>query len=335
MKSDANVHKNKAPRLFPGSSLRSAAAFVQGKQGQKIKLALLGKHTNDGWIARILIYLVLFVVAFLYLQPLLYIVTTMFKSLSDLIDPTVNYLPRDWNLDNIVKAWRGLKYPQAFTSTLTIALGCSIFQVFVCAVTGYALARLHFPGRNLLFFLVMVTFLIPPQVYVIPLFVIYGKLGLINTPFVFLIPALLGQGLRSALFIIIFRQFFIGQPQALVEAAKLDGASAFRLFWRIMLPLSSSACVVVFLFSFIWYWNMYYEASMFLSGSFTPLSIRLDNLELVLTGNQFNALNIQLNPVTEGAKMAAAFLILLPPSLVYMAAQRWFTEGIERTGLVE
>ncbi|OUS78616.1 hypothetical protein B1748_00635 [Paenibacillus sp. MY03] len=310
-------------------------AFARRKQGQRVRLVLLGKHTNDGLIAKLLLYAVLSIVAFLYLQPLLYVLSTMFKSLSDLIDPTVKYLPRDWTLGNVAKAWVGLEYPSAFANTLVIALFCSIIQVIVCAITGYGLARLHFPGRGLLFFLVVLTFLIPPQVYVIPLFVIYGKLGLLNTPFVFLIPALFGQGLRSALFIIIFRQFFLGQPKALEEAAKLDGATVNRLFWRIMLPLASSACIVVFLFSFIWYWNMYYEASMFLSSDFTPLSIRLDSLEQVLTGNTMTHFNIKQNPVTEGAKMSAVFLILLPPTLLYMFAQRWFTEGIERTGLVE
>ncbi|MCQ6558742.1 carbohydrate ABC transporter permease [Paenibacillus mendelii] len=310
-------------------------SFARGRQGQRGKLMLLGMNSNDGWIAKLLLYIVLTIVAFLYMQPLLYIVTTMFKSLSDLIDPTVKYLPREWNFDNIVKAWKGLEYPQAFTNTLVIALFCSGIQVIICAITGYGLARLRFPGRKFLLFLVVLTFLIPSQVYVIPLFVLYGKLGLLNTPFVFLIPALFGQGLRSALFIIIFSQFFHGQPKSLEEAAKLDGASAYRLFWRIMLPLAKSACIVVFLFSFIWYWNMYYEASMFLSESFTPLSIRLDNLDRVLTGNTFSQFNIQLNPVTEGAKMSAVFLILLPPTLLYMVAQRWFTEGIERTGLVE
>ncbi|WP_053087041.1 ABC transporter permease subunit [Paenibacillus sp. P22] len=121
----------------------------------------------------------------------------------------------------------------------------------------------------------------------------------------------------------------------LEEAAKLDGASSFRLFFRIMLPLAQSACLVVFLFSFIWYWNMYYEPSMFLANGFTPLSIRLDNLEDVLNPSLLGNTHFITNPVTEGTKMAAAFLIILPPLILFMVLQRWFVAGIERTGIVE
>jgi multiple sugar transport system permease protein len=102
-----------------------------------------------------------------------------------------------------------------------------------------------------------------------------------------------------------------------------------------MLPLARSACLVVFLFSFIWYWNMYYEPSMFLAKGFTPLSIRLDNLENVLNPSLLGATQATKNPVTESIKMAAAFLIILPPILLFMFLQRQFVTGIERTGIVE
>ena len=97
---------------------------------------------------------------------------------------------------------------------MVVALTGSVFQVFTCAVTGYALAKLNFPGKNFFFFLVILTFLIPPQIIIIPLYVIFGKLDWLNTPLVFLVPALFGQGLKSALFIIIFRQFFKSMPIA-------------------------------------------------------------------------------------------------------------------------
>ena len=164
---------------------------------------------------------------------------------------------------------------------------------------------------------------------------IFSKLGLLNTLFVFLVPAIFGQGLKGALFILIFRQFFRAQPPSLEEAAKLDGASAARLYFRIMLPLAQSACLFVFLFSFIWYWNMYYEPSMFLAKGFTPLSIRLDQLEDVLNPSLLGSKDLVSNPVTEGTKMGAAFLIILPPLVIFMYLQRWFITGIERTGLVE
>ncbi|WP_409342212.1 carbohydrate ABC transporter permease [Paenibacillus sp. MBLB4367] len=310
---------------------------VSSRRAQQLKKLTLGQNVNDGFIAKAIILVLLSVIAFLYVKPILYMISTSMKSVADLIDPIVGLIPRGIYSNNYTDALKGLHYGEAFRNTIIIAFFGSLFQVFSCAITGYALARLKFPGKNLFFFLILVTFLVPPQITIIPLYMIFSELGWLNTPLVFLVPALLGQGMRGALFIIIFRQFFLSQPKSLEEAAKMDGASVFRLFFRIMMPLAGAACLVVFLFSFIWYWNMHFEASMFLSKGFTPLSLRLNSLQLELLGNKaltFDASALK-DPVSEGPKMAAALLIILPPLVVYLIAQRWFTEGIERTGLVE
>ncbi|MBB6729549.1 carbohydrate ABC transporter permease [Cohnella zeiphila] len=317
---------------------RRIRGLIWSRQSQKVKQLVMGRNLSDGLLAKLVIYILLSIVAYLYLQPLLYMISTMLKNISDLLDPTVKWIPRQITWENLSKAFDGLQYPEALRNTAAIALSCSIVQVFICAMTGYALARLAVPFKGVITGLIILTFLIPPEVIVIPLYVIFSRLGLLNSMFVFLIPAVFGQGLKGALFILIFRQFFHAQPISLEEAAKLDGASVFRLFFRIMLPLARSACLVVFLFSFIWYWNMYYEPSMFLAKGFTPLSIRLDNLDNVLNpsllGHTADSPGTA-NPVTEATKMAAAFLIILPPILVFMFLQRWFVTGIERTGIVE
>ncbi|MBB3130330.1 multiple sugar transport system permease protein [Paenibacillus rhizosphaerae] len=312
-----------------------AMSFLWSRKAQKYKMVMLGRNLSDGLLAKMVIYVLLSIVAYLYLQPLLYMISTMLKTVSDLLDPSVKWIPRVVTWENLTKAYKGLQYPEALRNTALIALSCSIVQVLICSMTGYALARLAVPFKGLITALVLLTFLIPPQVIIIPLYVIFSKLGLLNTLFVFLVPAIFGQGLKGALFILIFRQFFRAQPPSLEEAAKLDGASAARLYFRIMLPLAQSACLVVFLFSFIWYWNMYYEPSMFLAKGFTPLSIRLDQLEDVLNPSLLGSKDLVSNPVTEGTKMGAAFLIILPPLVIFMFLQRWFITGIERTGIVE
>ena len=312
-----------------------AAGFLWSRKAQKYKMVMLGRNLSDGLLAKMVIYVLLSIVAYLYLQPLLYMISTMLKTVSDLLDPSVKWIPRVVTWENLSKAYKGLQYPEALRNTALIALSCSIVQVLICSMTGYALARLAVPFKGLITALVLLTFLIPPQVIIIPLYVIFSKLGLLNTLFVFLVPAIFGQGLKGALFILIFRQFFRAQPPSLEEAAKLDGASAARLYFRIMLPLAQSACLVVFLFSFIWYWNMYYEPSMFLAKGFTPLSIRLDQLEDVLNPSLLGSKDLVSNPVNEGTKMGAAFLIILPPLVIFMFLQRWFITGIERTGIVE
>ncbi|MGG4045054.1 carbohydrate ABC transporter permease [Paenibacillus favisporus] len=312
-----------------------ATSFLWSRKAQKYKMVMLGRNLSDGLLAKMVIYVLLSIVAYLYLQPLLYMISTMLKTVSDLLDPSVKWIPRVVTWENLTKAYKGLQYPEALRNTALIALSCSIVQVLICSMTGYALARLAVPFKGLITALVLLTFLIPPQVIIIPLYVIFSKLGLLNTLFVFLVPAIFGQGLKGALFILIFRQFFRAQPPSLEEAAKLDGASTARLYFRIMLPLAQSACLVVFLFSFIWYWNMYYEPSMFLAKGFTPLSIRLDQLEDVLNPSLLGSKDLVSNPVTEGTKMGAAFLIILPPLVIFMFLQRWFITGIERTGIVE
>ncbi|BBI35630.1 carbohydrate ABC transporter permease [Cohnella abietis] len=312
-------------------------ARLNNRQAQRMKKLIVGQHVSDGMLMKLVIYFLLAIIAFLYLQPLLYMLSTMVKSSGDLIDPVVQWIPQKLHFQNLSDAWRGLKYPDAFKNTMMIALICSIFQVASCAITGYALARLEFPGKTIAFILIIVSFLVPPQLTVIPLYSIYSSLGVLNTPLVFIIPAIFGQGLRGALFIIIFRQFFLTQPKALEEAAKIDGASVYRLFFKIMLPLARPAIIVVFLFSFVWYWNMYYEPSMFLNQAYQPLSIRLNLLEQELMGNKLInfAVAVGKDPLTEGPKMAGAFLIIFPPLLIYLLTQRWFTEGIERSGMVE
>ncbi|WP_162341707.1 carbohydrate ABC transporter permease [Paenibacillus paridis] len=314
---------------------RSVSNVLWSRRSQKVKVMVMGRSLSDGLLAKLVIYLLLSIVAYLYLQPILYMVSTMFKNMSDLLDPTVKWIPREITWENVTKAIKGLQYPEALRNTALISVTCSLVQVIICAMTGYALARLALPFKGLFTALIILTFLIPPQVIIIPLYVIFSKLGLLNSIFVFLIPAIFGQGLKGALFILIFRQFFKAQPPSLEEAAKLDGASTARLFFGIMLPLARSACLVVFLFSFIWYWNMYYEPSMFLTKGFTPLSIRLDMLEEVLNPSLLGNTRTIVNPITESTKMAAAFLIILPPILVFMFLQRWFVSGIERTGIVE
>jgi len=324
----------RAETVIKHYSARARLVLVN-RRAQKVKLLLLGQHMNDGLLAKLFLYFMLSIVAYLYLQPFFYMISTMLKSLADLLDPTVQWIPRtiDWN--NLAQAYDGLKYPDALVNTLTLAVVPSLISLLVCSLTGYALARLQFPGKSVIFGLIFLTFLIPPQIIIIPLYVIYSKLGWLNTPLVFIVPALFGQGLKSALYIIIFRQFFLSLPKALEEAALIDGASLFRLFFRIILPLSVPACLVVFLFSFVWHWNEGYLSSMFLSRDFTPLSIRLSNLETEIFGQAPTMEMLAVNPVTEGTKMAGAFLIVFPPLLVYMLAQRWFVEGVERTGLVD
>lgn len=299
--------------------------------GKRTKLLLLGRDIREGLVYKFFLYWILTNVAVLYLRPFLYMISTMFKSKTDLLDPTVEWIPVEWDAANVWFGLKFMKYAETGLHSLTIAGAASLLQVLSCSITGYALARLKFPLRGLWFFLVLLTFLIPPQTILIPLYMMYQKFDMLRTPLPFLVPALFGQGLKGALFVIIFRQFFRTLPKELEEAARIDGASALRLFVRVMLPLARPAILVVFLFSFVWHWNDSYLPSLFLGKQYATLPIQLDNLQSAM-GDVPGYVDTN---ITEQVYMAASFWVVAPPLLLYLIAQKWFVQGVERTGLVE
>src|SRR5699024_5529787 len=182
----------------------------------------------------------------------------------DLIDPTVTWIPSSLFFGHIKNAWISLNYHQAFFISLLIAVSSAVFHCISCGLAGYALARLEFPFKKLVMALLIVAFVIPPQVIILPTIIAFQALGLDDSILALIVPSLLGFGVKGALFVIIFRQFFQTQPRELEEAAKIDGASAIKFYLRVMLPLAKPAILVVFLFSFVWTWNDTYFPKMFL-----------------------------------------------------------------------
>jgi multiple sugar transport system permease protein len=288
----------------------------------------------QGVAAKVIVYALLIDVAFVFLYPLIYMAITAIKSPTDLVDPTVTWVPKSLYWDNIATAMRGLHFQQALINSLFYSVGAAVLQVISCSLTGYAFARIKMPFRETLFFLVIFGILVPPQVLMIPLFKLFKSLGWLSTSLPILVPSALGMGLRGSLFILIFRQFFRGLPWELEEAARIDGASTFRIWWQIMMPLAQPAILVVFLFSLVWHWNDGFEPMIYLSSlkSF-PLSLTLSGLwsELLKIKGMGNIGELGL----QGVQMAASLLVIGPPLVLYMFTQRFFTQSVERTGLVD
>jgi multiple sugar transport system permease protein len=198
---------------------------------------------------------------------------------------------------------------------------------------AYGLARYSFPGKRLLFVLILATFIIPPQNTVIPQMLTYRRLGLLGRIWSLVLPALGGQGFRSAIFILIFYQTFLALPKVLEEAARLDGASDLRVFLQIAVPAALPAYIVSIIFSIVWYWNETYLTVIFLEGGIQTLPMQLSkfvqayqNLYPPGTVNIFDRLN-------EAIKLAGTFLNILPLLVMYFVLQRWFVESVERTGI--
>lgn len=301
----------------------------------RIRRLLFGTGMKSGLLTKAALMLLLIDVGYVYLYPILYMLSTMFMSRADLVDPTIIWIPKALYWENLKMAFEGLNYWAGFQQSILISSAAAIGQAFSCALAGYGFARYDFPGKNLLFLLVMLTFVVPPQTIVIPLFLLFRQFGWLDTYLPLIVPEALGLGLKGALFIAIYRQFFLGLPSSLEEAARLDGAGPLTVFTRIMLPLAKPAILVVTLFSFVWHWNDFFLPTMFVrdKGKWTlvrHLSGLQQALDIIYDLDRYG-----LSSVTEPVKMAGAFLVIVPILLLYFFAQRWFTEGIERTGLVE
>lgn len=299
----------------------------------RLRMRLLGREADRGLLFRLFMYVLLIDVAFIYLKPVFYMVTTMVKNAGDLLDPAVIWVPSAIYGGHIAEAFRMLNYAGSFALSSGLSLLVAVLQVLSCAVAGYAFARLDFPLKKLWFAALLFTFIMPPQVTILPSILMFKDLGWINTLLPMVVPALFGHGLKGALFVIIFRQFFGTLPKEMEEAARIDGAGAFRIFFRVMLPISRSAIIVVFLFSFVWTWNDAYFPSMYMFGAAdAPLSVGMAKLNASLSmESDQGGLRVFVEPL----KMAASFLIILPLLVLYAFTQRWFVEGVERTGLVE
>jgi multiple sugar transport system permease protein len=293
---------------------------------------LIYRRKSENIFYKILMYTMLINIAYIFLYPVFYMISKSLMTVDDFLDPAVYWIPRVINTENFTMSIQAMKYWVSLGNSAYIALLGSLGQLISCALAGYGFGRIKFPGRELLFGLVIFTFIVPPQTIIVPLFILYKNLGWIDTYNPFVIPAFFAHGLRGSLFILIFRQFFRRQPWELEDAARVDGSGPIRTFATIFLPLAKPAMLVTFLFSVVWHWNDFYEPTMYLMkpDKYTVplrLSILQASLQDVMggSGEFFN----------EPLVMAACFLVVLPPLILYVFTQRHFTESIERTGLVD
>jgi multiple sugar transport system permease protein len=294
-----------------------------------IKRKIFGLKFSDGLLFKLVLYTLLIVIGFVYVYPLLHMLSYSFKSLQDLLDPTINYIPSSWYTQNFIDAWVVLEYVPLFFESLLVTLIPAIVQTFIASLIGYGFARFQFPFKRILLFLVIATYVVPPQVMMIPRYVLFFELDILNSIYAIIVPASLGQGLYSAIFILIFYQFYLMVPKALDEAAQIDGASRLGIYFKIAIPLSLPSFLTSFLFSFVWYWNETYIARLFLGNGGETLLLRLLNFV-----SAYNAiLGGGSNVANEAIRMAATLLIILPLILAYFILQRLFIEGIDRSGL--
>lgn len=310
-----------------------------------VKKVLIGGYRQMGLLPKIVLYVMLISLCFVYVFPLLHMGVTSLESMTDLLDPSVRWLPHELTVENYEKALDVMGFSEHLLDTLLVTVVPALCQTFSCALAGYAFARFRFKGRNLLMACVLLTFIVPFPVLMVPTYTMYVDYGIIRTIWTMILPAITGQGLRAAIFILIYRATYEQIPFSLDEAARVDGASETRVFLTIGVPLGLPAMITSFLFSFVWYWNETYTTSLFMGNAamgsnkyVSTLVMELAKFEesylayLQKAGGwtaQSGGANIQNEAVT----MAGTMLVIAPLLIVYFCLQRYFTEAIDRSGI--
>lgn len=293
---------------------------------------------RDG-ILRVAFYFLLATLSFVFLYPFIKMITQSLMTDDDLINITVKWLPSEVTWSNYDVAFRKLQFKTYVWNSVKVALVATLGHVFSCAMTGYAFARYQFRGKGLLFAFVILSMIVPVQTVIIPQYMQYSNWGWINSPYYLpiLVPTFFGFGLSGGFFIFLFRQFFLGLPYEMEEAARVDGCGPIRTYLRIMLPMSQSSLLVCSVLSLVWHWNDYFEPGVYITDVWLKmLPNRLPSLYAELNKEQHTM--IQVNDIegimfNEAMLMAATFLCIVPILVLYLILQRRFMEGVERSGL--
>lgn len=260
--------------------------------------------------------------ALLMLFPFFWLVSSSFKPANQIFKVPIEWIPRSVTLVNYISGWNGLpgySFSVFFSNSIKVTLTVVLATVFSSSFVAYGFARIDFKYRDLLFLVLLSTLMIPSQVTLIPLYVIFSRLHFVDTYIPLTLGAFLGGG---AFFIFLLRQFYDSIPRDLDDSAKIDGCSHFGIYWRIILPLSKPALFSVAVFSFIWTYNDFMTPLIYLNNvsKYTiPVALRMfvDNAGMS----------------NWGGLLAMTLVAMLPAILVFFSAQRYFIEGIATTGL--
>lgn len=297
----------------------------------------MGSKEKEGFIKMFVIYALLICIGFIYIYPILYMTSTSFMDLDDLLDSSIKWIPSHLNLKNFKTAGASMDYWKSLGQSFILAGAPTLCGMLSCSLVGYGLARFEFPLKKVILGIILVSWILPSQVTMIPKFVLYGKLGILSTIWAFVVPALLAQGLNASIFILIFWQFFRQTPKALIEAASIDGAGYLKSFFRISVPSATPAYITVALFSFVWYWNEAYLTKLYVHGvmsssGWTSLIVQLDNFAQNFS-QYAQTESAGIATINTSINMAGTLLSILPLLIIYVFLQRYFVESIDNAGI--
>ncbi|WP_240702898.1 carbohydrate ABC transporter permease [Cohnella luojiensis] len=275
------------------------------------------RKKRNSALLKTIITIVMAVFAVIMVIPFIWMISTSFKVNGDVFKYPIDWIPKKWHFENYREVWTGSNPFYIFYINSIKITGITVAgNILTSAMAGYAFAKIKFKGRNVLFLMYLSTMMIPGQVLLVPRFILFDWMKLINTHYSLILP-----GLFTVFGTFLMRQFFSTLPNELMEAGRVDGAGYWRTFWQICLPLTKPALVTLFILTFTWHWNEYENPLIFLRDR------DLYTLPLGLTSyvEEFGT-NYVLT-------MAASVSALLPLLVLVVVCQKWFVEGIASSGL--
>jgi multiple sugar transport system permease protein len=284
---------------------------------------MIGTKGTSTWllIRMGLSYLLLIMLSLVFMAPLLWLISSSLHGLNDVFAVPFRWVPDTWQWRNYQEAMTIIPFVRYLGNTLFISILVIVGTVLSSTLVAFAFARLDFHGRKALFALCIATMLLPGQVTMIPLYVLFSRLGWVDTFLPLIVPAFFG----SPFYIFLLRQFFLSIPIEYDEAARLDGAGPFRIYWSIILPLARPAIATVVVFSFVGVWNDFFNPLIYINSfEKATLTLGLNMLKTQIIGSGITQWHLL---------MAASVLVLIPNVVIFFLAQRHFIEGINVGGL--
>ncbi|NDL59438.1 carbohydrate ABC transporter permease [Phytoactinopolyspora mesophila] len=266
---------------------------------------------------RAVTYAALILAVVVTLIPFAWMFLGAFKTDGELIRRPITWWPDQPTMENFVTWFTRLDFGQFFLNSSIVAVATVLGNLMFCSMVGYALAKIDFAGKRVLFTLVLITLMIPGVVTFIPLFVVVSKLGMIST-----YPALILPFLASPLGVFLMRQFMLGIPDALLEAARIDGAGELRIFLRVVMPLCGPALATLAILTFLGSWNNF----------LWPL-VAAQSEDMYTLPVALSLYSVGQNATNYGVLLAGSVLVITPILLFFVALQRYFIQGIATVGV--
>jgi len=264
---------------------------------------------------------VIIVLGLLMLYPILWLLSSSFKP-NQLIFADPGLWPKEFTLENYINGWKGLQgtsFGRFFANSAEISILAVLGNIVTCSLTAFALGRLHFRLKKLWFALMMMTIMIPYHVTLVPQYIVYNKIGWINTFLPLIIPKWMAT---DSFFILLMIQFIRGIPRELDESATIDGCGQGQIFFRIILPLLVPALITTAIFTFIWTWDDFFSQMIY-----------LNKIDLFTVQLGIRSLFDPTGQSDWGALLAMSVLSLVPIMVIFLAFQKHFVDGIATTGI--